>query len=55
MPPIKRIIMWVLVIFLIYAILTNPKEASNIVGSIWDILKGGVGNIFKFFDSLLKR
>lgn len=55
MPPIKKIILWLLVIFLLYAILTSPREASDIVGSIWDILRNGVENIFKFFDSLLRR
>jgi hypothetical protein len=55
MPPVKKIIWWLVVIFLLYAILTNPTEASNIVGSIWDIIKNGVENIFRFFDSLLKR
>lgn len=55
MPPVKKIIVWLLVIFLLYAILTSPKEASSIIGSIWDIIRNGVGNIFEFFDSLLKR
>ena len=55
MPPVKKIVLWLLVIFLLYAILTSPTEASNIIGSIWDIIKNGVENIFKFFDSLLKR
>jgi hypothetical protein len=55
MPPVKKIIMWLIVIFLLYAILTSPTEASNIFGSIWDIIRNGVENIFKFFDSLLNR
>lgn len=55
MPPVKKIIMWLVVIFLLYAILTSPTEASNIVGSVWDVIKNGVSNIFEFFDSLLKR
>lgn len=55
MPPVKKIVMWLIVIFLLYAILTSPTEASDIVGSIWDILRNGVENIFEFFDSLLRR
>lgn len=55
MPPVKKIIIWLIVIFLVYAILTSPTEASSIVGSTWDIIKNGVANIFTFFDSLLKR
>ena len=54
MPPVKKIVVWLIVIFLLYAILTSPKDASDIVSSIWDILYNGVKNIFKFFDSLLR-
>ncbi|MFV0464014.1 MAG: hypothetical protein ACK5MP_12590 [Nostocoides sp.] len=55
MPPVKKIITWLIVIFLLYAILTSPTSASNIIGNIWDILYNGVANIFTFFDSLLRR
>ena len=55
MPPVKKIILWLVVIFMLYAILHSPTEASNIVGNLWDILKNAVTNIFKFFDSLLSR
>lgn len=54
MPPIKKIIAWILVIFLLYAILTNPGAAADIVGSIWDLLYSGVQNIFEFFNELLQ-
>lgn len=55
MPPVKKIVTWLVVIFLVYAVLTRPASASSIVGSIWDIVYNGVANIFKFFDSLLRR
>jgi hypothetical protein len=55
MPPIKKIVTWILVIFLLYAILTNPGTAADIVGSIWEILYNGVQNIFAFFNELLSR
>ncbi|MEO7070665.1 MAG: hypothetical protein ABI131_09270 [Nostocoides sp.] len=55
MPPVRKIIMWLLVIFMLYAILHSPTEASNIIGNLWDILRNGVTNIFTFFDSLLSR
>ncbi len=54
MPPIKKIFMWLVVIFVLYAILTSPTEAANIGGNIVDILKNGIENIFTFFDSLLR-
>ena len=45
----------VLTIFLLYAILTSPDEAANIVGSAWDVVANGVRNIGQFFDSLIAR
>ena len=53
MPPVKKIVMWLVVVFLLYAILTNPGEAASIFGSAWDIVGNGVSNIAAFFDSLL--
>ena len=54
MPPIKKIVMWLIVIFLLYAILTSPADAADIFGSAWDIVVNGVQNIASFFDSLLR-
>ncbi len=55
MPPIKKIVLWLIVIFLLYAILTSPKDAADIVGSAWEVIRNGVENIFNFFDALLRR
>ncbi|GAB4078040.1 hypothetical protein [Nostocoides australiense] len=55
MPPIKKIVLWLLVIFLLYAILTSPDSAADIVDSAWDIVRNGVRNIFEFFDALLRQ
>lgn len=54
MPPVKKIVMWLVVVFLLYAILTSPDSAANIFGSAWDVVAGGVRNIGQFFDSLLR-
>ena len=54
MPPIKKIVMWLVVIFLLYAILTSPNEAADIFGSAWDIVVNGVTNVANFFDSLIR-
>jgi hypothetical protein len=55
MPPIKKIVLWLLTIFLLYAILTSPTEAADMVGTAWEILVNGVRNIGRFFDSLIAR
>ena len=54
-PPIKKIILWLHTIFLIYAILTSPGDAADIVGTAWDVIANGVENIGRFFDELLTR
>lgn len=54
MPPVKKIVMWLVVVFLLYAILTSPQEAADIIGSAWDVILNGVENIGRFFDSLLR-
>ncbi len=55
MPPVKKIFWWLIVIFLLYAILTSPDDAAAMVGNIWDIIVGGIENIGQFFDNLLNR
>ena len=52
-PPIKKIVLWLLAICLLSAIPPSPNEAANIVGSAWEVIANGVGNIGRFFDSLI--
>jgi hypothetical protein len=55
MPPVKKMVLWLLVIFLGYAIITAPSDAASIVDTAWDIVRSGVENIASFFDSLISR
>ena len=55
MPPVKKIVTWLIVIFLLYAIFTSPNDAASIVGTAWDVIANGVRNIGRFFDSLIAR
>ena len=36
MPPIKKIVLWLLVIFLLYAIFVSPTEAADMIGNVWE-------------------
>ncbi len=54
MPPIKKIVLWLVVIFLIYAIVTSPNDAASIFSTAWDVVVSGVKNVAQFFDSLLR-
>ncbi len=53
MPPIKKIVMWLVVVFLLYAILTSPNDAADIFGTAWDVVVSGVKNVASFFDNLI--
>lgn len=55
MPPVKKIVVWLLVIFMLYAIFTNPTEAADLVAQLWNLLEKAVKSIFQFFDRLISR
>ena len=50
---VKKILLWLIFGFLIYAIITSPDRAADIVRDVWDIIAQGFINIFQFFNSLL--
>lgn len=50
---IKQILLWALFIFLVYAVLTDPDRAADIMRAVWDIVWGGLTNIGQFFQSLM--
>lgn len=54
MPPtVKKILHFLVWGFLIYAIITNPDRAADIVSAVWDIVSQGVLNIGRFFNKLM--
>ena len=50
---VRSIIIWALVAFAIYAIVTSPQETANVFTSIWKVLSSAVMSIGTFFNSLL--
>lgn len=55
MDKVKKVVLWVVLGFMIYAIFTNPDRAADIVGNIWALIIDGFNAILRFFDSLLNR
>lgn len=51
---IKQILSWLLFGFIVYAIITSPERAADIVQAIWDIIVTGFRNIGRFFGSLIE-
>ena len=52
---VKKILLWVLVAFAAYAIITSPDQAADILKTSGSILADGVKSIGTFFDALLGR
>lgn len=50
---LRRAILIILIIFVIYAVINDPTTSADKTGSIWDWLKGGIDNIATFFDELI--
>lgn len=50
---IKQILLWLLFGFLIYAIVTSPDRAADIVQAVWDIIAQGFQSIGQFFQALM--
>ena len=53
MNKVKKVLWWIFIAFLIYAVFTSPDTAANIVRSIWDIIVAAFNSLFRFFDVLL--
>lgn len=51
----RRIAGWVLLAFLVYAIVKSPTQAADIVRTSFDVIAQGFTSIFAFFDALLAR
>jgi len=48
----KTLLIWIVVIFLIYAIVTSPDRAANIVTAIWDFITNAFASFGQFFANL---
>jgi hypothetical protein len=55
MKHVKKIVLWTVVAFFIYAVITSPTQAANIVQGAWNIVVHAVSSIAAFFNSILNR
>lgn len=51
---VKKVGSWVLIVFIVYAIIKSPTQAADIVRTSGDVLGQGVRSVFSFFDALLR-
>lgn len=50
---VRKVVIWLVVAFIAYAIFTSPDKSADIVHNIWSILAGGVDKLGTFFDKIL--
>jgi len=48
----KTLLIWIVVIFLIFAIVNDPDRAGNIVTSIWDFITNTISSFVQFFSTI---
>lgn len=53
MNKVKKVLWWIFIAFLIYAVFTSPNQAAGIVRTIWDIIVAAFNSLFTFFNALL--
>lgn len=53
MPRVRRALLAILVIFIIYAILNDPTQSASVTGNAWDQIVDGLQAIGTFFDTLI--
>jgi hypothetical protein len=51
----KKLVLWTLLAFFIYAIVTSPSQAASIVHTTWNIIVAGVKGIGGFFNAVLNH
>ena len=53
MPRVRRALLVILIIFIIYAVINDPTQSASITGNAWDRIKDGASSIGTFFDTLI--
>jgi hypothetical protein len=53
MKHVKKIVLWTLLAFFIYAVVKSPSQAADIIRSAWDIIVQAFKGIGSFFDAIL--
>jgi len=49
----KTILIWLVVIFVVFAIYKSPDRSSEVVGAIWDIIVNAVNAFGTFLGGLI--
>lgn len=55
MKHVKKIVLWTVVAFLIYAIIVSPGQAASIFQGAWNLIVQAAHGIATFFNAILNR
>ena len=55
MQRVKKIVLWTLLAFFVYAIVKSPSQAADIARNTWSIIAQGFSAVGSFFDALLNK
>jgi len=50
---LRRALLAILIIFIIYAVLNDPTQSASVTGNAWDQIKDGISAVGTFFDTLI--
>jgi hypothetical protein len=50
--PVKKIVTWAIVIFLVYYLVTKPTGAANVMHNIFSMLQSAGSSLATFLNSL---
>lgn len=49
----KKVVGFIVLIFVLYAIYNNPEKSAEVVRRVWQIIIEGIEQIFAFFDNII--
>ncbi len=55
MQRVRKIVLWALLAFFVYAIVKSSTQAADIARNIWDLVGQGLASVGSFFDALLTK
>ena len=50
---VRKALLALLIIFVIYAVLNDPTQSASVTGNAWDQIKDGFSAVGTFFDTLI--
>jgi hypothetical protein len=54
-PRVRRALLVIAVIFVIYAVINDPTQSASVTGNAWDHIKTAISSVGTFFDALLNN